>query len=250
MHCYPNCALSFINILFSRNVAGVKPGEQLTFKLRDKDHTIGIVTIPLSSINRRRSEQWWPLQPYKREKEVHGELLLQCWVSEWRHLPAGGESADHSPASSCGGSQEDLHSNGSSKDRPRGHHSPHIWPSSHIAGSGRPSPTTSDSDNIGLSGDSSIVGGSEPRQLDPDSLSHLSSQDDVIDSVPEVTGISPSEGSVNGNEKVVLRGSNLGESLNDILRVVVAGVDCTDTVEFYSSGETRQHYTSNIMHMY
>ena len=212
--------------LSCRNVAGAKPSDHLTFKLRDKDHTVGIVTIPLSSINRRRNEQWWSLQPYKREKEAHGELLLQCWVSEWRPLPTAASAwADNSPASSCGGSQEDLnHSNGS-KVRSSSHPLPSTY------SSGRPSPTISDSDvHIGLSSNLQ----NDQRLTDPDSVSQVSSQEDP--NQPEVSGISPSEGSVRGNEKVILRGTNLGESMNDILKVVVAGVDCTDTLEYFSSG--------------
>ena len=53
---------------------------------------------------------------------------------------------------------------------------------------------------------------------------------------PEVTGISPSEGSIEGNERVILRGSNLGESIEDIVRVTIANVDCTSTLEYFSSG--------------
>ena len=54
---------------------------------------------------------------------------------------------------------------------------------------------------------------------------------------PEVTGISPREGSVDGNQRVVLRGSNLGESKSDVVKVMIAGVDCTSTLEYFSPGE-------------
>lgn len=53
---------------------------------------------------------------------------------------------------------------------------------------------------------------------------------------PEVTGISPSEGWVTGNEKIVLRGNNLGESKSDIIHIALAGSDCTSTVEYFSTG--------------
>ena len=49
--------------------------------------------------------------------------------------------------------------------------------------------------------------------------------------------MSPSEGGMEGNERVILRGSNLGESKEDIVSVTVAGVDCSSTVEYYSSGQ-------------
>ena len=55
--------------------------------------------------------------------------------------------------------------------------------------------------------------------------------------LPEVTGVSPNEGSVEGGERVILRGSNLGESRADIVQVVVAGVDCTQSVEYFSPCE-------------
>ena len=58
---------------------------------------------------------------------------------------------------------------------------------------------------------------------------------------PEVTGISPREGPVEGNQRVVLRGSNLGESKSDVVRVVIAGVDCTSTLEYFSPGEVWHH---------
>ena len=53
---------------------------------------------------------------------------------------------------------------------------------------------------------------------------------------PEVTGISPSEGSVDGNERIILRGNNLGESRSDIVRIELVGVDCTSGVEYFSCG--------------
>ncbi len=54
---------------------------------------------------------------------------------------------------------------------------------------------------------------------------------------PEVTGISPKEGPVSGGQRVVLRGSNLGECKEGVVRVVVADVDCTETLEYFSPGQ-------------
>ena len=53
---------------------------------------------------------------------------------------------------------------------------------------------------------------------------------------PEVSGVSPNEGPLEGNQRVILRGSNLGESKSDVVRVVLAGVDCTKSLEYLSPG--------------
>ena len=55
--------------------------------------------------------------------------------------------------------------------------------------------------------------------------------------VPEISGISPNESSVEGGQRVILRGSNLGESKSDVVRVVIADVDCTDSLEYFSPCE-------------
>lgn len=54
---------------------------------------------------------------------------------------------------------------------------------------------------------------------------------------PEVSGVSPREGPVVGGQRVVLRGNNLGECKEGVVRVVIADVDCTETLEFFSPGE-------------
>ena len=52
--------------------------------------------------------------------------------------------------------------------------------------------------------------------------------------VPEVTGVSPNEGPVGGGQRVVLRGSCLGHSRADVVQVLVAGVDCSSSLEYFS----------------
>ncbi len=54
---------------------------------------------------------------------------------------------------------------------------------------------------------------------------------------PQVTGISPKEGPLKGGQKVVLRGINLGENRHDIVKVIVADVDCTSSLEYSSPCE-------------
>jgi len=58
-----------------------------------------------------------------------------------------------------------------------------------------------------------------------------------VASPPEVSGISPSSSPLEGGQRVVLRGSNLGECKEDVVRVLLAGVDCTKTLEYFSPCE-------------
>jgi len=53
--------------------------------------------------------------------------------------------------------------------------------------------------------------------------------------LPEVNGVSPNEGNIEGGTKVTLRGSNLGTGPEDIVQVLLAGVDCTENVEYLST---------------
>lgn len=53
---------------------------------------------------------------------------------------------------------------------------------------------------------------------------------------PEVSGVSPNEGSVDGGTKVTLRGTNMGSGSEDIKQVLLAGIDCTQSVEYISPG--------------
>ena len=54
--------------------------------------------------------------------------------------------------------------------------------------------------------------------------------------VPEVSGVSPNEGRIDGGIKVTLRGTNLGTGPDDIKQVLLAGINCTETVEYISPG--------------
>lgn len=54
---------------------------------------------------------------------------------------------------------------------------------------------------------------------------------------PDVSGISPREGPLNGGQRVILRGSNLGECKEGVVQVVIADVDCTETLEYFSPGQ-------------
>ena len=56
------------------------------------------------------------------------------------------------------------------------------------------------------------------------------------DNPPEVSGISPREASLSGGQRITLRGSNLGQSAQDVHKVMLVDVDCTESVEYISPG--------------
>lgn len=85
---------------------------------------------------------------------------------------------------------------------------------------------------------------SEPPQTDDSAfakiplrecIEKLDKESDTLP-VPEVSGVSPNEGSVDGGTKVTLRGTHLGNGPEDIKQVLLAGVDCTESVEYIGPG--------------
>ena len=241
------------------NVAGRLHGV-VKFKVRDRDHTLGVVSIPISEVPSRPGERWHGLQPHRKSHEAHGELLVKCWVSEQRPI----SSEKGSPiTSSRTSSTEDLSHAGVGhkvKDMFSFHRRTPSWTrgsrherhSSHEADQ-RPHPF-SGSDNelhsrrghLGRSYQSDTNLHNEaaspehaPQSRSGDSIKLTPSEPEAGEPtcLPEVSGISPNEGAVEGGERVTLRGSHLGASPGDIKRVIIADVDCTETLEYFSPCE-------------
>lgn len=61
--------------------------EPIRFKVRDKEHTLGSVSVPIAGLTGSPNKQWLPLQPHKRSSDAHGSVLVGCWV------PGSGEMA-------------------------------------------------------------------------------------------------------------------------------------------------------------
>ena len=55
--------------------------EPIRFKVKDKEHTLGSVTVPISGLGNSPNKFWLPLQPHKRASDVHGSLQLSCWIT-------------------------------------------------------------------------------------------------------------------------------------------------------------------------
>ena len=178
--------------------------EPIRFKVRDKEHTLGTVAVPLSGLTSSPNKLWLPLQPHKKASEVHGSLQVGCWVSSYSEQETLSDDVQSSHSSrqdrrDTGGEQADI-----------------LQPEQEEV-------CTVPQTECVYWYHKCVCCKSEPR-------------------VPEVTGVSPNEGPVAGGQRVVLRGSHLGESREDIVQVLVAGVDCTDSVEYFSPCEFFYHH--------
>lgn len=219
---------------------------------------------------RRSKPKWEFLTPYKKAGEVSGELQIECFVSEYRPGQVVSNSEKSSPLQSRFGSQEDI------LDAPKkGKFSFHRRTPS----SGRPhsgsfplSVGLPDGEGSSTSIEAAIAASSKKESdmsdlklaksvrsnpLVPQSTSntslgvsstaessrgHSPAATSEVLTCPSVTGVSPREGPMEGGQKVVLRGSNLGLCREDVLKVVVVDVDCTSTLEYVSPGECISHH--------
>lgn len=219
---------------------------------------------------REASKKWFPLMLYKKAHEVSGELLVECFVSAYRPCQAISKSERSSPMHSRSGSQEDFFNTPKKLRFSFNRRTPslsQIHSSSSAARASDRSGVTSMSSAIAVP---MSPGGS--RQTEPEvelvkSVRNRSTTDGIATSSsmsfqshgiaspnnsllmsssgrsspsgetslrPQVTGVSPREGPVEGGQRVVLRGSNLGESKEDVVKVLIADVDCTSSLEFAS----------------
>ncbi len=157
---------------------------------------------------REYSKKWLPLIPHRKGNEVFGDLLVECFISKYRPGVAMSLSERSSPMASRMGSQEDI----SRKGRFSFHRRTPSW-----------SKVNSDRPGADM----------EPGNSPEAKKSPLRTHENPLK--PLVTGVSPREGPVQGETKVILRGSNLGDCKASVLKVILAGVDCTSSVEYFSS---------------
>ena len=76
--------------------------ELVKFKVKNKEHTLGVVSLSLTDLSNQRNRIWLPLQPHKKGHEVHGELQVGCWVTSYQTHDSEPPGASHA------GSQEEL----------------------------------------------------------------------------------------------------------------------------------------------
>ena len=254
-----------LNIYCFLSTVTTSEKESFKFKVKDKDHTIGSLKIPVNTAKTTAQLQWHPLEPHKKGSAAHGELLIEYWLnSPFKSEPAtvlrtpspvsdeavernrlgsglkdyfrkttpiiGRKAKDEEKRESFG--RGHLHSSDSQL---------HVSPSAaHQEGSQTPNPSHLTTHR-----------NSSPQELIPKVESFRSSEygdEDFSGSqrtsksesevyLPEVTGVSPRESPLEGGHKITLRGSCLGTSHDDVMAVILVDVDCTDSLEYISSGK-------------
>ena len=254
--------------------------EWFKFKVKDKEHTIGVVKVAVAALTTISQMTWFPLEPHKRSSEVHGELQVEYWLSTPFTAEVDKASGSASVAEdltervSLGAGLKDYfkrsvpspHQQKRSKEddflhmlKRNAQHSSdselHVTPSQPSMPKGSATPDFRFGSSREHHSPSHNPQGSifrfSWRTQSPPSGSLVGSQPSlpeeggrVQNNVPEVTGISPREASLEGGQRITLRGSNLGTNLEDVVKVMVVGMDCTGSVEYVSPGEGRGHCAS------
>lgn len=250
--------------------------ERFTFKVKDKDHTIGVVKVPVTSLTTISQTTWLPLEPHKKSSEAHGDLQVEYWLS----TPFSAEVNERSNSVSV---MEDFAERGSvgtglkeyfKRSMPNPHQQKRAKEEDPVHILKRTAQHSSDSElHVPPRQPNLPKGSATPdlrfssyrehhsasynpqgsffrfswRSQSPPSGSLVESQSNLPEdgggtenNVPEVTGISPREASLEGGQRITLRGSNLGLSLEDVVMVTVVDMDCTESVEYVSPGEGRR----------
>ncbi|KAL5482244.1 hypothetical protein EMCRGX_G022545 [Ephydatia muelleri] len=217
------------------------PTKSLKFKVRDKKNVLGVVRLKPVDLQSQSGTKWYHLQPYHtKARDVLGELQLDCWVSKTKTPSEGGE---HGMGQRVKGL---LHRSALTSSFRKKVKSANTLPDKSTSVGGDSSSTdrideiTMVENNLDNSDDRIDRSDSNVSSVvTEDKLSHNQSDDSEGEclSKPEVSGVSPSECTLDGGQRVVMRGSNLGDSKGDIVRVLVADVDCTSSLEYFSSAK-------------
>lgn len=223
----------------------------LTVTEKQEKDVLGQVTIALSDLTHSRTNRplTVPLRPHKKCPNPEGQLLMEAWIS----AATVGPPPAISVTSADGESSKNGVTAGLKKLKDRMSHSPILGRKSldqkehrrsHSDFNTLPRSSLSCHD---LTSTSSYSAGarSENRHLKiipTDSLSSLDSISETgtaasVSTKPEVSGISPNEGPVEGGTKVTIRGTNLGLNREDVIGLFFCGANVLGSMEYISSSK-------------
>ncbi|KAK3098370.1 hypothetical protein FSP39_018887, partial [Pinctada imbricata] len=211
--------------------------DQVFFIVTEKDDILGQVNVPITSLqgNPGRNIRS-PLQPHKKCSHPKGDLIYQCYISQYR--PAGYE-----PKIMSGMVHKDKPPGGLFKHRLSLANSPVINLKNR-----RESKTGSKLSTLNKKFSKSIqdifsFGKSHHEEesgnkgLSKSGFQHMSIGTGLDSSgkVPVIVKVSPSRGLIEGGTRLTVEGQHLGFSKADILELSVCECDCVESVEYESS---------------
>ena len=224
----------------------------LIMVVMEKDEVLGQVIVPLDSLtkDKERKPIRCILQPHKKCPKPQGELTYSAWPINFREGPpviskskesSGLKSSDISSAFSKVKSKISRRSKQSLGSNPSLSGSNKMLSVSCYDLAGLPESDgvdgkISDADSNSSFSVSAISGSVLESDSSFSRLKLSKSTIDLSDSkLPEISGISPKEGSAAGGTRLTIRGTNLGLHKEDIVGLFVCGSNVLGSLEFESS---------------
>lgn len=231
------------------------PGLPLLLTVTEKQEkdVLGQVTIALGDLSHSRTNRplTVPLRPHKKCPNPEGEILMEAWIS----ASAVGPPPVISVTGADGESKNSVAA-GFKKVKDRIAHSPllgrksvdakeHKRSHSEVMFGTAPKGSVSCMDLTSTTTPFNATTRPDTKHLKAfpaDSLSSLESISETTSASsatrkPEVNGISPNEGPVEGGTKVVIRGTNLGLNKEDVIGLFICGGNVLGSLEYTSSSK-------------
>ncbi|XP_077989319.1 uncharacterized protein LOC144443651 [Glandiceps talaboti] len=236
------------------SIFDIKEGDHspLVFTVTDKEDilgevTVSIATLPTRNLGRRRIDN---LQAHKKCPNPTGQLMFDCWVTKTRNVvPQAAEFMQTTEKTSS--TQKKGLPTTFTKMKDSLLASPMLSKKASLSPLGL--------SKMGRRGSRSVSDVTLLFKFDNDTNPSLGqrthSDQDLrpraesepapkisktgVDTRPEISGLSPREGSVGGGTCITIRGTNLGEHKNDIVRLLICGSNCLSSLKYESSNKIR-----------
>ena len=240
------------------------PKLPLKLNIKDKDDMLGQIVIPMSDLpSDEHFLKWVPLGPHKRNSNPTGELCIDCWIDNFydESDPADALQMSGSPnpinkyfknlRQISGRSPEVLRkNNGSMKgslsvdDLNFNYNKKRGSPKSDKKQVTTFAPSITNSNNttttnlrksastLAISGNESKRPLSMHTEVQPSPLSLAPIKEHCYP--PKVLDIIPRSGPTSGGTLIQITGKYLGQSKEDITRLMVAGCNCLSTLQYYT----------------
>jgi len=222
------------------------PKLPLKITIKDKDDTLGQIKIPLADIPyEEHTFKWVAVGPHRRNLNPTGEICIDCWITEYKDgdIPTKKgvnflkfkeklnikQFSERERTGSIKYGGRSMKGSVSVEDLGAVTYKPTFSRTLE-----RPKPLSA-----GLKRATSMFLNlpklPSPRSDRSPSLTELSPVAEKSSNPPEIKYFTPISGPNSGGTLIQVNGKNLGEGIEDIILLTVAGYDCLATVEYLSS---------------